>query len=152
MYKTRAGQVRKSANPQLRTNEKSCGLRTCGLWQLKLRTCGCGLFLILVRNSASFIQILKFLTIFVKYSCFYPVKHEKSIRFFRVQVRQKYQVIRGKADINTRSAFRLNRFLFGDMLFGNVATYWYRKKKLRIIKCSRKHLTSHYTSISSASE
>ena len=95
-------------------------MRTCRLWQFKLRTCGCRLFLILVRNSANFIQILKFLTIFVKYSCFYPVKHEKSIKFFRVQVRQKYQVIRVQADINAKSAFRLNRFLFVDMLFGNV--------------------------------
>ena len=100
--------------------KKVADMRTCGLWQFKLRTCGCGLFLILVRNSASFLQILKFLTIFVKYSCFYPVKHEKSIKFFRVQVRQKYQVFRVQADINTRSAFRLNRFLFIDMLFGNV--------------------------------
>ena len=113
----------KSASPQIH----NCGLtknvadmRTCGLWQFKLRTCGCGLFIILVRNSASFIQILKFLTIFEKYSCFYPVKHEKSISFFRLQVRQKYQVIRVQADINTRSAYRLNRFLFVDMLFGNV--------------------------------
>ena len=58
-------------------------MRTCGLWQLKLRTCGCGLFLILVRNSASFIQILKFiLSIFVNKLCFYPVKHKKSINFF----------------------------------------------------------------------
>ena len=100
--------------------EKVVDMRTCGLWQFKLRTCGCGLFLLLVRNSASFIQILKFLTIFVKYSCFYPVKHKKSIKFFRVQVRQKYQVIRVQGDINTRSDFRLNRFRFVDMLFGNV--------------------------------
>ena len=76
-------------------------MRTCGLWQFKLRTCGCGLFLFLVRNSASFIQILKFLTIFVKYSCFNPVKRDKSIKFFRVQVWQKYQVIGVQADINT---------------------------------------------------
>ena len=118
----RAGQdrklVRKSANPQLRTIEKSCGHAdfsslNCGL-------AVCGLFLILVRNFASFIQILKFLSIFVKYSCFYPVKHEKAIKFFRVQVRQKYQVFRVQADINIESAFRLNRFLFVDMLFGNV--------------------------------
>ena len=95
-------------------------MRTCGLLQFKLRTCGCGLFLILVRNSASFIQTLKFLSIFVKYSCFYPVKLEKSIKFFRVQDRQKNQVFRVQADINTKSAFRLNRFLFVDMLFGNV--------------------------------
>ena len=44
----------------------------------------------------------------------------KSIKFFRVQVRQKYQVFRVQADINTKSAFRLSRFLFVDMLFGNV--------------------------------
>ena len=111
------------ASPQIRNcglTKKVADMRTCELWQFKLRTCGCGLFLILVRNSASFIQILKFLTIFVKYSCFYPVKHEKSIQFFRVQVRQKYQVIRVQDDMNTKSAFRLNRFLFVDMLFGNV--------------------------------
>ena len=95
-------------------------MRTCGLWQFKLWTCGCGLFLILVRNFASFLQELKFLSIFVKYSCFYPVKHEKSIKFFRVRVWQKYQVFRVQADINTKSAFRLNCFLFVDMLFGNV--------------------------------
>ena len=41
-------------------------------------------------------------------------------KFFRVQVRQKYQVSRVQVDINTKSAFRLNRFLFVDMLFGNV--------------------------------
>ena len=86
---TRAGQVRKlvrkSVNPQLRINEKVADMRTSGLWQFKLRTCGCGIFFILVRNSASFIQILKFLSIFVKYLCFYPVKYEKSIKFFRVQ-------------------------------------------------------------------
>ena len=56
---------------------------------------------------------------FVKYLCFYP-EHEKSIKFFRVQVRQKNQVFRVQADINIKSAFRLNRFLFVDMLFGNV--------------------------------
>ena len=95
-------------------------MRTCGLEQFKLRTCGCGLFLILVRNFASFIQTLKFLSIFVKYLCFYPVKHEKSIKFFRVQVRQKNQVFRVQADINTKSAFRLNRSLFVGMLFGIV--------------------------------
>ena len=74
------------ASPQVRPQVRNCGLtkkvadmRTCGLWQFRLRTCGCGLFLILVRNSASFKQILKFFAIFVKYSCFYPVKHEKSI-------------------------------------------------------------------------
>ena len=68
-----AGQVGKSA---------IAFMQTCGLWQFKLRTCGCGLFLIFVRNSASFIQILKFLSIFVKYLCFYSVKHKKSIYFF----------------------------------------------------------------------
>ena len=95
-------------------------MRTCGLWQFKLRTCSCGLFLILVRNSASFIQILKFLTIFIKYSCFYPVKHEKSIfNFFEFKF-GKNIVFRVQAGINTRFAFRLNRFLFVDMLFGNV--------------------------------
>ena len=76
--------------------------------------------MILVRNFASFIQILKFLSTFVKYSCFYPVKHEKSSKFFRVQVRPKYQVFRVQADITAKFAFRLNRFLFVDMLFGNV--------------------------------
>ena len=95
-------------------------MRTCGLEQFKLRTCGCGLFLILVRNFASFIQTLKFLSIFVKYLCFYPVKHKKSIKFFRVQVRQKNLVFQVQADINTKSAFRLNRSLFVDMLFGIV--------------------------------
>ena len=80
-------------------------MQTCGLQQFKLRTCGCGLFLILVRNFASFIQRLKFLSIFVKYSCFYPVKHEESIKFFRVQIRQKYQVFRVQADINTKGEF-----------------------------------------------
>ena len=69
----RAGQVRN----QLRTNEKSCGLADFG--SLKLQTCGCGLFLILVLNSASFVQILKFLSIFAKYLCFYPAKHGNSI-------------------------------------------------------------------------
>ena len=95
-------------------------MRTCGLWQFKLRTCDCGLLLILVHNFASFIQILKFLSIFVKYLCFYPVKHEKSIQFFWVQVRQKYQVFPVQADKNTKFAFRLNRFLFVDMLFFRV--------------------------------
>ena len=79
----------KLSSPRLRINEKNCGLR-----QFKLRTCCCQLFLILVRNSASFIQMLKFLSIFVKNSCFYPVKHEKSIKFFLIQVWQKYQVFR----------------------------------------------------------
>ena len=80
------------ASPQIR----NCGLtknfadmRTCGLKQFKLQTCGCGLFLILVCHFASFKQILKFLSIFVKYLCFYPVKHEKSIKFFRVQFGKK---------------------------------------------------------------
>ena len=39
---------------------------------------------------------------------------------FLVQVRQNYQVFPVQADINAKSAFRLNRFLFVDMLFGNV--------------------------------
>ena len=90
---------------------------TSGLWQFKLRTYGCGLFLILVRNSSSIIQISKFLSIFVKHLYFYPIKHEKSISFFPVQVRQKYQAFRVQADKNTKSAFRLHRFLFVDMLF-----------------------------------
>ena len=114
-------------NPTISEVASFCGLtkkvadmQTCGLKQFKLRTCGCGLFLILVRNFASFIQILKFLSIFVKYLCFYPVKHEKSIKIFRVQVRQKYQVFRVQADINTKSAFQLNCFLIVDMLFGYV--------------------------------
>ena len=85
-------------------------MRTCGLWQFKLRTCGCGLSLILVRSSASFIQILKFSSIFVKYLCFYPVRHEKSIKFFRVQVRQKHQVFRVQADESTNSDFDLISF------------------------------------------
>ena len=32
---------------------------------------------------------------------FLPSQHEKSIKFFRAQVRQIYQVIRVQADINT---------------------------------------------------
>ena len=83
------------ASPQVSPQIRNCGLtkkvadmRTCGLKQFKLRTCGCELFLILVRNTASFIQILKFLSIFLKYSCFFPVKRVKSIKFFRVQVWQ----------------------------------------------------------------
>ena len=68
------------ASPQVSPQIRNCGLtkkvadmRTCGLWQFKLRTCGCGLFLILVRNSASFIQILKFLyKIFRKIFMFLP--------------------------------------------------------------------------------
>ena len=67
----------KSASPQIRNcglTKKVADMRTCRLWQFKLCTCGYGLFLILVRNSASFVQVLKFLSIFVKYLCFYPVK------------------------------------------------------------------------------
>ena len=85
-------------------------MRTCGFWKFKLRTCGCGLFLILVRNFASFIQMLKFLSIFVKYSCFYPVKHEKSIKFFRVQVWQKYQVFQIQSDKKLSLLFDLIAF------------------------------------------
>ena len=74
------------ASPQIRNcglAKKAADMRTCGLWQLKLRTCGCGRFLILVRNSASFIQILKFiLSIFVNDLCFYAGKHKKLINFF----------------------------------------------------------------------
>ena len=68
------------ASPQIRNcglTKKAADMRTCGIWQFKLRTCDCGLFLILVRNSASFMQILKLLSIVVKSSCCYPVKHEK---------------------------------------------------------------------------
>ena len=65
-------------------------------------------------------EIFQFLSIFVKYSCFYQSKHEKSIQFSRVQVRQKFQVFQVQADKTTRSAFRLNRFLFVDMLFFRV--------------------------------
>ena len=64
-----------------------------------------------------FYTILKFLSIFLKYLCFYPAKHKKSIQFFRVQVRQKYQVFRVWADKTAKSAFRVNRFLFVDMAF-----------------------------------
>ena len=39
---------------------------------------------------------------------------------FRVQVQQKYQVFRVQADKNPKSAFRLSRFLFVDMLFFRV--------------------------------
>ena len=48
------------ASPQLRTNEKSCG-------HADFSSLNCGLFLIVVLNFASFVQILKFLSIFVKY-------------------------------------------------------------------------------------
>ena len=65
-------------------------------------------------------EIFKFFSIFVKHSCFFQSKHEKSIKFFRVQVRQKFQVFQVQADKNTKSAFRLNRFLFVDMLFFRV--------------------------------
>ena len=67
------------ASPQIRhcgLTKKVADMRTCGFWQFKLRTCGFGLFLIFIRNSASFIQILKSLSIFAKYLCFYPVKHD----------------------------------------------------------------------------
>ena len=37
--------------------------------------------------------------------------------FFQVQVRQKDQVFRVRADKTTKSAFRVNRFLFVDMPF-----------------------------------
>ena len=80
-------------------------MRTCGLAEYSSLNCGpavADFFLILVRNFASFIQILKFLSIFVKYLCFYSIKHEKSIKFFRVQVQQKNQVFRVLGDINTR--------------------------------------------------
>ena len=99
------------ASPQVSAQVHNCGLakkvadmRICGLWQFKLRACSCGLFFILIRNSASFIQTLKLLSIFVKYSCFYPVEHENSIQCFQVQVRQKKQVFRVQADKNTESA------------------------------------------------
>ena len=71
-------------------------------------------------------QTLKFLSIFVKYSCFFPVKHEKSIKVFRVQVRQKNQIFRVKADVITKFAFRLNCFLFVDMSLGNVRNESFR--------------------------
>ena len=50
--------------------KKIADLRTCGLWQLKLRTCGYGLFLILGHIFEAFIQILKLPSNFVKYFCF----------------------------------------------------------------------------------
>ena len=34
--------------------KKVANTRSCGFWQFKLRTCGCGQFLILIRNSANF--------------------------------------------------------------------------------------------------
>ena len=80
------GDYQSLASPPVSSQIRNCGLtkkvadmRTCELWQFKLRTYRCGLFLILVRNSASFTQILKFLSIFVKYMYFYAVKHKKSI-------------------------------------------------------------------------
>ena len=88
--------------------------------QFKFRTCGCGLFLILVRNSASFIQILKILSIFVKYFCFDPVKHEKQFNLFQFTFGKNIKFFFVQADKNTKSAFRLNRFLFVDMLFWRV--------------------------------
>ena len=39
---------------------------------------------------------------------------------FRVQVWQKLQAFRVRADKNTKSAFRLNRFLFVDMLLFRI--------------------------------
>ena len=88
MVNSRAAQVRELVR-KCRLTKKVADLRICRLWQFKLRTCGSGLFLILVRNFASFIQILKFLSIIIKYLCFYLVKHDDSIKFFRVQVRYK---------------------------------------------------------------
>ena len=108
--RSRAGQVRKlvckSANPKLRTSEKSCGL-----WRFKLRTCGCELFLILVRNSASFIQILKFLSIFVNNLCFYPVKLKKSINFFEFKFGKNNKFLE----------FRLTKIL--SLLFDLIAFF-----------------------------
>ena len=51
---------------------------------------------------------------------FLPSQIEKSIQFFRVQVRQKYQVFRVQSDKNAKSSFRSNRFLFVDMLFFQI--------------------------------
>ena len=52
------------------------------LQQKKLLICGCGLFLILVRNSKTFVQILKLLSNFVKYFCFQLVKHDNFLQGF----------------------------------------------------------------------
>ena len=76
--------------------------------------------MILVRNSASFIQILKILSIFVKYLCFDPVKHEKQFNLFEFKFGKNINFFLVQADENTKSAFRLNRFLFVDMLFLQV--------------------------------
>ena len=54
---------------------------------------------------------------FVKNSCFDSVKHEKSIKFFRVQVWQKYQVFQIHSDKNVDKLFfrvRQNR-LFSSL-------------------------------------
>ena len=110
------------ASPQVSPQFRNCGLTKkvaemwiCVLWQFKLWTCGCGLFLILIRNSASFIAILKFLSIFVKYVGFYPVKYDNSVKFFRVQAWQKYQVFRVQADKNTTTFFEF-KFEFADLV------------------------------------
>ena len=112
------------SSPRLLTNEKNCRL-----WQFKLQICCCQLFLILVRNFASFIQMLKILSNFVKNSCFYPVKHEKSIKFFRVQVWQKYQVFRVHSDKNVdKLFFRVRQNRLFSSLSSNLqpgSKYWY---------------------------
>ena len=115
-------------SPQVSPQVRNCGLakkiadlRTCGLWQFKLRTCGCGLFLILVRNSANFIQILKFHSIFLKYLCFYPVKHDNSITsFFEFKFGKIINFFEFRLTKIPKSAFRLNYFVFVDMLLFGV--------------------------------
>ena len=105
----------KSASyPQVRNcglTKKVADMQTCGLWQFKLQTCGCGLFLILVRNSASFIQILKFLSILVNYLCFYPVKHKKSINFFEFKLGKNIELFE----------FRLTKIL--SLIFDLIAFF-----------------------------
>ena len=49
---------------------------------------------------------------------FFEFKFGKDIKFFEL------------ADINTKSAFRLNRFLFVDMLFGNVGNEYMPRSHL----------------------
>ena len=98
----RAGQVRKlvrkSANPQLRTNKKSCGhadLRTLAveIADLRLRT---------ILNFSP--QFRKFYTnieipfYFCKIFMFLPSQTLDINLIFRAQVRQKYQVFRVQAD------------------------------------------------------
>ena len=88
--------------------------------KVKLRTCGGGLFLILIRYSAGFIQILKFFSIFAKYLWFLSIQALQFNLIFSSSSSAKISNYLVKLTKILSFLYDLITFFFVDILFFRV--------------------------------